>query len=889
MKHASLWGWVAAVAAACAEAPTTTTDTAAEVAAADASTGTADLAAGLDATAPADAPPADVQYPPLTKGIWTQIAVPAAPNTSLHGVWTDGTTRVVLAGTNGSVLVNDGLGWKLATQGKFPTLNGVAGGKGAEHTFAVGVGGTLIGAKGLEGAPGLNWGPPGGCTKPLDCDDKDPCTADSCDGGVCGHEPAGGAKCCGGVHFADSFDKGLGNWTVSDLKPPPQGGIVWKAAQMTGKDGGARATSPPNAAYFGLTNVPCDAGSGFCGTFDNGNVVGATMASPFFAVPKAGKVVAQFQLLLDVEQGYYDKLEVWVVTQAGGKELVWDKQKVVNSGSTGGKFQPQVIDITKYQTQTVRLELTFDSLTKNSNAGEGVFIDDLVVVSECAPPAASAKALTTGTLFGVWAAANDDAWAVGEAGFTAHWDGASWTQVSGGKARDVWGMGGTGGSGYAVGDQGFAASIAKGAFKVGSAGLPKTLKAVGVVEDGKGGVKAALAVGSQGAVAYHDGSKWTPESPPELGFGELTGVAGFADGTFAVTSQSGQVYQRSPEGKWNLVSSVGKPLTAVATTGADTAWAVGKLGALAEKQGPSWKAQNLPGGGNANAVWAADHDNAIAVGDGGMAWRRAGAAPWTQMFTSTSVNLHGVWGANPNSVYGVGLLATIVHFDGTEWSNMTGPAGVDWRCVWGASDTDVWAGGSGGAIAHWDGKAWTLMVEPVAANLRAVWGLSGNDLWAVGEGGFIYHGNGAGWQRTEIEPYQPDPEQKPYKVTSHLLAVWGAASDDVWAAGEPDDKNHGVLVHWDGKSWKYTTLLYDLPRTVRSIWGWSASRILMAGTQGSVIAFDGKKGELGLMEVPTIATLFSIAPYGKDVLVVGDIATVLRYSPPPAPPEEPKK
>ena len=278
MKHLGLWicGALALLALACSETPAGAADAAAETGAVDASTGTQDVVAAGD-VAPPDAATPDVEYPPLTKGIWTQITVPAAPNTSLHGVWTDGTTRVALAGTNGSVIVNDGLGWKVATQGKFPTLNGVAGGKGAGHTFAVGVGGTIIGGKGQDGAPGLNWGPPGGCTKPADCDDKDPCTADSCDGGVCGHEPSGGLKCCGGVHFADSFDKGLGNWTVSDSKPPPQGGIVWKAAQMTGKDGGARATSPPNAAYFGLTNVPCDAGSGFCGTFDNGNVVGSTL------------------------------------------------------------------------------------------------------------------------------------------------------------------------------------------------------------------------------------------------------------------------------------------------------------------------------------------------------------------------------------------------------------------------------------------------------------------------------------------------------------------------------------------------------------------------------------------------------------------------------------
>ncbi|MSQ84351.1 MAG: hypothetical protein EXR77_15940 [Myxococcales bacterium] len=872
---------------ACGQDGKAAADTASEVAAVDASAGTADVAGAVD-TAVVDAQPEDIQFPPLTKGIWTQVQVPADPNTSLHSVWTDGTTRVVIAGTNGTVLQNAGLGWQVATHGKFATLNGVAGGPGGERTFAVGVGGTIIGAKGQDGAPGDHWGPPGGCLKPADCNDNDPCTADSCDAGVCTNEPAGLSKCCGGTHFADSFDKGLGNWTVSDLQPAPQGGIVWKAAEMTGKDGSKRATSPPNAAYFGLTTVPCDGGSGFCGTFDNGNTVASTLLSGWIVLPKAGSIAINFQLLADVEQGYYDQLQVWVSTLAGAKELLWDKQKVLPTGSTNGKFAPQKIDISKYQTQSVRLEITFNSITKTNNGGEGVFIDDLSVSSVCAPPATGIKALTTGTLFSVWAAANDDVWAVGEAGFTAHWDGQTWTAVSGGKARDLWGMGGVGKNGFAVGDQGLAAQISSSGFKVGSAGLDKTLKAVAVVADAEGAVVKALAVGSQGAVAAWQAGTWKAETVAQLAFAELTGVAGFANGSFVVTTNTGQLWRRSADAKWTMDTIIGKPLTAIAATGVDSAWAVGKLGGLVERKDGAWVVQPLPGSGNANAIWAANHDAAMAVGDGGMAWRRSGGA-WTQQFTSTSVNLQSVWGASPNSIFAVGLLATIIYFDGKQWENMTGPPGVDWKCVWGTSDKDVWIGGSGGAVAHFDGKIWTMMVEPVTATLRSVWGLSGTDVWAVGEAGAIYHGNGVGWQVTPIEPFQPDPEQKPYLVKSHLLAVWGAAPDDVWASGEPDDKGHGVIVHWDGKIWKYVPILYDLPRTIRAIWGWSASAMLMAGTQGTVMAFDGKKGEVGLMEVPTIATLFSIAPYGKDVLVVGDIGTVLRYSPPPAPPAPPKK
>ncbi len=871
-----------ALAAACSQDPVAAPDAAGDAAASEAVVAPADLVA-VDSAVPADVAAEDIPQKPLTKGIWTQVKVPADPNVSLHGVWTDGTTRAVAVGSNGTVIQNDGLGWAVASQSKFPTLHGVAGGPGGGNTFAVGLGGTIVQAAGSDGVLGPAWGPPGGCAKPADCDDKDACTADSCDAGVCGHEPSGTAGCCGGPHFADAFDKGLGNWVVTETKQVPEGGIVWKAAAMTGKDGGKRATSPPNAAYFGLTEVACDGGIGFCGSFDNGKVVGAKLESPSFKLPKAAKITLSFQLLIDVESGYYDQLQFWVVSAGGAKQLMWDKQQKVPTGTTNGKFAVQTIDLTTFQNQQIKLEISFDSMTKSNNGGEGVFLDDLVVASTCGAPLSGAKSLTKGTLFSVWAAANDDAWAVGEAGFTAHWDGSAWTAAGGGKSRDVYGMGGTAKLGFAVGDQGLAASIGNGGFKLGSVATDKQLRAVAAVDDGKGAIATAVAVGSQGTIAVYKDGAWGVEVAKGLASQELSGVAAFADGSFAATSQNGTIWSRSAAGTWQQASSVGLPLRAIAASGPDSAWAVGMSGGLAERKGGQWLINpQLPGSGNANAVWCQSHDDCMAVGDGGVAWQRAGKV-WTQQSTATSVNLQAVWGAQPDSIYAAGLLASIVHYDGQGWSTMTGPPGIDWRAIWGTADNDVWVGGSGGAVAHWDGDKWQLMVEPVTDTLRCVWGLSGSDLWAVGEKGAIYHGNGAGWQKTPIEPYQPDKEQKPYAVKSILLAVWGAASNDVWAAGEPDDKNHGVLVHWDGKVWKYVPLLYELPKTIRAIWGWSADNILMAGTQGTVMAFDGKAGSIGQMEVPTIATLFSIAPYGKDVLVVGDIGTVLRYSPPPKP------
>lgn len=525
------------------------------------------------------------------QGLWTQIPLPGAKAVDLHGVWSDGTTRVVTVGTNGTILTYDGLQWAVASENHFQTLNAVSGTAGADTTFAVGLQGTILQAAGKDGAPGKIWAVPGGCGKPADCDDSDPCTTDVCDGGICQHASSGAAGCCGGLAFGDGFDKGLGKWQVVDLY---KNGIQWSAAEMVGKNGGKRATSPPKAAYFGRTDVACPTGGGSCGTFDNGKVVGATMTSPEFQVPMAAKVSLSFQLLLDVGSSF-DQLQVRVLP-AG--QIVWNRQVAYPTGSTDGEFKLQTVDLTQFAGQTIKLEVRFDSQTTSDNAGEGVFLDDLAVASTCASGTGTGGGLTPATLFGVWAAGKDDAWAVG------------------------------------------------------------------------------------------------------------------AEGT----------------------------------------------------------------------------------------------------------------------------------------------------------------------IAHWDGQAWALVPAAGPETLRAVWGTNGSDVWAVGEKGAIYHFDGQQWLQTPIEDYQPEGAEKPYKVESTLLSVWGAAPDDVWASGLPDSNGKGVFVHWDGVSWTYAPIFTEESRTVRALWGWSKDRILVAGTQGMVYLFDGQQ-TFAKLQPGTIATLFGVTGFGKDALLVGDIGTVLRYTP----------
>jgi len=94
-----------------------------------------------------------------------------------------------------------------------------------------------------------------------------------------------------------------------------------------------------------------------------------------------------------------------------------------------------------------------------------------------------------------------------------------------------------------------------------------------------------------------------------------------------------------------------------------------------------------------------------------------------------------------------------------------------------------------------DGWCWA---HPLAEGntLLAVWGAASADVWAVGERGAILHWDGQRW----LPVASPTQE--------FLRCVWGSGPSDVWAAGD-----HAVI-HWDGKRW---TMVKDA--TITSIHG----------------------------------------------------------------------
>jgi hypothetical protein len=109
--------------------------------------------------------------------------------------------------------------------------------------------------------------------------------------------------------------------------------------------------------------------------------------------------------------------------------------------------------------------------------------------------------------------------------------------------------------------------------------------------------------------------------------------------------------------------------------------------------------------------------------------------------------------------------------------------------VWANTDFDMWFVGYIDEFdfipiaAHFDGSSVQPSRVPGNGRLFAVWGSASNDVWAVGTAGLVDHWDGTGWVTV------------PIGTNAYLYAVAGTASDDVWAAGP------GIMLHWDGASW----------------------------------------------------------------------------------------
>jgi hypothetical protein len=73
----------------------------------------------------------------------------------------------------------------------------------------------------------------------------------------------------------------------------------------------------------------------------------------------------------------------------------------------------------------------------------------------------------------------------------------------------------------------------------------------------------------------------------------------------------------------------------------------------------------------------------------------------------------------------------------------------------------------------------------IARNINAIWGAASNDVYAVGDTGLILHYNGSAWAK---QPYETG-----FPQNRDLHGIWGTGPTDIWAVAK-----HTVLLHNNG-------------------------------------------------------------------------------------------
>jgi hypothetical protein len=492
----------------------------------------------------------------------------------------------------------------------------------------------------------------------------------------------------------------------------------------------------------------------------------------------------------------------------------------------------------------------------------------------------------------VWGRADDDVWAVGQAGIVSHWNGSTWSvaYTTGGGQRlqavwasgpnDVWAVGYAGTIVHYDGTTWTTTTLGATVILFGVWGFaPNDVWAVGA-DNGPGtirhydgttwstialpplttdlrdvwGISAndVWVVGSNGTVLHYDGTSWTQTV---FTYGDLRRVWGSSASDVWAVGLAGAILHYdgttatrvdTPLASGDLVSLSGtgpKDIQVLAVSGTQRT--------ILHYDGANWTPlASPPAVGQVQAVWSGTQ-GAWAVGVGSIYFDRG--ATWAQIGAPTvpaSELLDAAWSSSATDVWAVSP-SSIVHYDGTTWTTVpaltSGLAGI-----WGSGPSDIWALGASVA-QHYDGTTWSTATAPSGA-ISHIWGTASN-FWGVGGGGAIAHFDGSTW--TTITPSP---------TTAALLAVWGSSATDVWAAGV------GTIIHYDGTSW---SVVPAPTATVNGLWGSGPSDVWAVGG-ATILHYDGTAWTKA-SGVPNVVGLHAVWGVATNDVWASGLQVILHY------------
>jgi hypothetical protein len=328
------------------------------------------------------------------------------------------------------------------------------------------------------------------------------------------------------------------------------------------------------------------------------------------------------------------------------------------------------------------------------------------------------------------------------------------------------------------------------------------------------------------------------------------------------------------------------------SAGADAAPSDGDLG-----PSPFAIVLQSPEASSLNAVWGADRDHVVAVGNDDVSYVYEGGT-WTRLGgTQPGHDYFGVFGLSASDVFAVGANRNgggfVEHYDGTGWNEVyTTPKGL--YGVWVSPDKFVLAVGAGGGLYGWHaGDTWHSFSSlaantdvPVGPDDPFLWAISGNtfDDFSIAAGkDRIFHTEGQRF--TYYDPVDttisfrsvfqiPGPKPSVFFGTSSWGIAWltapGTAVDGAALADSGTAEMVQILADQatPGAADKY----------IQGIWG-TVAKIVSVGDGGRIYTFDLGSDTVTRVASPTNAPLGGV--WGSsldDVWIVGDRELVMHGS-----------
>ncbi|HUS30628.1 MAG TPA: hypothetical protein VMZ53_19095 [Kofleriaceae bacterium] len=501
-------------------------------------------------------------------GSQLSTVVPAPTTQDLNAVWGSDASNIFAVGASGTILRFDGSAWTSTTSGS-ALLLGVWG-SSANDVYAVGSGGTVLHYAG-------SWAPvmgTGAGTNDL-----------RAVWGIGSHVFAVGTS--GTVLHYDS-----GTWTATAIAGSPDLFGVWGTSATNVYASGTTATSNTAVYRFdGFTwTLVYQGGQG--GRF---NAVWAASATDAFAVGTAighfdGSKWSPLLLPSDVSAG----TRLWGVwgSPTGDVWAIGDAGYVARWGGASWTV-PQVTPATTVSFRGVSTWGSSDAFAVGLGA---------IARYDGASWTITNTTSATDQLYGVWAASQSFAVAVGEtstssAGIIYHFDGNSWINLPSGDSRNCGGLpsfglrsvwGSSTSNIYSVG--GGTSGIFRRFATCWSAPTAQPSGAMQLFGIHGTSATNAFAASVGGLVYAFDGASWTSlPTPPTTSFLITVWTSG-ANDLFAV----GDAILHYDGTNWARMSANGQNLGGVSGTGPRNVFAVGNNSRLLHYDGISWTPMRVP-------------------------------------------------------------------------------------------------------------------------------------------------------------------------------------------------------------------------------------------------------------------------------------------------------